>query len=84
MNTRVFMIIGPHESSVRRTRSSIFQDDIECMNDTWDVTQARQNDIDEQVGAATSLEEDANWRKDDSKKDLADVRAGERHCGRAR
>ena len=33
-------------------------DDLQCVDDTWDVTKNRQEDVDEEVCIATSLEED--------------------------
>ena len=43
------------------------------MYDTGNVTQNRQEDIDEKVGIATSFEKDTERREDDSKDDLANV-----------
>lgn len=39
------------------------------LNSTYDG----QQDVDEEVSSATSLEEDSEWRKDESEDDLADV-----------
>lgn len=43
------------------------------MDDTRDVTQNRQQDVDEEVGIATALKEDTERREDDGKDDLADI-----------
>lgn len=43
------------------------------MDDTWNVPQYCQEDIDEEVGIATALEEDTKWWKDDGEDDFADV-----------
>lgn len=43
------------------------------MDDTRDVTQNGQQDVDEEVGIATSLKEDTKRRENDGKDDLADV-----------
>ena len=43
------------------------------MDDTWNVTQYCQEDVDEKVGIATALEEDTKWWKDDGEDDFADV-----------
>ena len=43
------------------------------MNDARDITKNRQEDVDEEVGVATSLKENAERRKDNSEDDLADV-----------
>jgi hypothetical protein len=49
------------------------------VDDTGNVTQNGEKDVDEEVGTATTLEEDTNGRKDDGKEDLANVASGERH-----
>ena len=43
------------------------------MDNTRDVAQYRQKDVDEEVGIATSLKEHAKRWKDDGEDDLADV-----------
>ena len=43
------------------------------VNDTWNVTQNRKTDVDEQVRIAAALEEDTEGREDDGKDDFADV-----------
>lgn len=43
------------------------------MDDTWDVTEDGQQDVDEEVGTAATLEEDTEWWEDDGKNDLADI-----------
>jgi len=50
------------------------------MDDSWNVTEDGQQDVDQQVGTATTLEEDTEWWEDDRQDDLEDIRAGERHC----
>lgn len=49
------------------------------MDDTGNVTQNGEEDVDEEVGTTTTLEEDTDGREDDGKDDLADVASGERH-----
>lgn len=49
------------------------------MDDTGQVGQAGQEDVDEQIGTAATLEEDTQRRQEDGKQDLADVAGGERH-----
>jgi hypothetical protein len=48
------------------------------VDDTRDVTQNREQDVDEQVGAAATLEEDSQRREEDGKNDLEDVAVGRR------
>lgn len=45
------------------------------MDDTGNVTQDGQADVDEQVGTTSALQEDTHWREDDGEDDLADVAA---------
>jgi len=49
------------------------------MNDTREVTQDCQDDVDQEIGATATLEEYSKGREDDGKDDLADVAGGERH-----
>lgn len=60
---------------VSRTYSSDTrtQAHVQGVDDTRDVTQNGQTDVDEQVSVASSLQEDTQWRQDDGKDDLADV-----------
>ena len=48
-------------------------EDLQGMDDTRNVTQYCQEDVDQEVGIATALEEDTERRKDDGENDLADV-----------
>ena len=55
---------------------------IQSMDDTGNITEDGQQNVDEEVGIATSLEEDTQRWEDDGKDDLADIAGGERHdCG---
>lgn len=45
------------------------------MDDARDVTQNGQQDVDEEVGVASSLQEDAQRREEDGEDDLDDVSA---------
>ena len=56
--------------------------DVQSVNDTRNVTEDGQQDVDEEVGVASALKEDTQRWEDDGKKDLADVASGERHGGR--
>jgi len=49
------------------------------MDDTGNVTQNRQTDVDKQVSTTSALQEDTERRKDNGKDNLADIRSGERH-----
>lgn len=64
---------------VEQGRSLVLEDDVQCMDDTRNVTQYCQQDVDEEVGIATALEEDTEGREDDREDDLADVACSERH-----
>lgn len=47
--------------------------DLQSVNDTRDVAQDRQEDVDEEIGIATALEEDTKRWEDDGENDLADI-----------
>jgi hypothetical protein len=49
--------------------------DVQSVDDSRDVTEDREQDVDEQIGAAAALEEDAEGREEDGEDDLADVAA---------
>ena len=49
------------------------------MDDTRDVTQDGQQDVDEEVTMASALQEDTDGRQEDGKDDLANIAGGERH-----
>lgn len=43
------------------------------MNDTWDVTQDREEDVDEKIRIAAALKEDTQRWEEDGENDLANV-----------
>ena len=43
------------------------------MDDTRDVAQDRQEDVDEEIGITTAFEEDTKRWEDDGQNDLADI-----------
>jgi hypothetical protein len=47
--------------------------DLQGMDDAWDVTKDGEQDVDEQVAAATALKEDTERWQEDGDDDLADV-----------
>jgi len=49
------------------------------VDDARDVTKNGQEDVDEEVSAATTLKEDTERWEEDGKNDLADVASGECH-----
>ncbi|KXS97571.1 hypothetical protein AC578_9788 [Pseudocercospora eumusae] len=49
---------------------------VQSVNDAWNVTQNRQEDVNEEVSAAATLEEDAEWWEEDGEDDLDDVAGG--------
>jgi hypothetical protein len=62
--------ITNHTTSQDGLRAGI---NVQGMDDTGDVTQDREDDVEEEVGAAATLEEDTQRRQDDGEDDLADV-----------
>jgi hypothetical protein len=49
------------------------------VDDTRNVTEDGEQDVDEEIRVAAALEEDTDGREEESKNDLAEVRGGERH-----
>ena len=45
------------------------------MDDPWDVTQYREEDVDQEIGVATTLEKDTDGGKENGENDFADVTA---------
>jgi hypothetical protein len=50
--------------------------DVQSVDDSGDVTEDGEEDVDEEVGAAAALEEDAEGGEEDGEDDLADVAGG--------
>ena len=48
-------------------------ENVQGVDDTGDVTQDGKQDVDEEVGTASALEEDTDRRQDDGEDDLDDV-----------
>lgn len=46
---------------------------VQSVNDTGDVTQDGQTDVDEQVSSASTFKEHSQRRKEDGEDDLADI-----------
>jgi hypothetical protein len=51
----------------------ILQNDVQSVDDTREVTEDGEQDVDEEVSSAAALEEDTQRRKEDGKEDLADI-----------
>ena len=47
--------------------------DVQSVDDAWNVTQNRQEDVDEKVSAAATLKEYTKWWEQDGEDDLDDV-----------
>lgn len=52
------------------------QGDVQSVNDTGNITQNGQTNVNEQVGTTSALQEDAQRREENSKDDLANVTVG--------
>jgi len=50
---------------VRSCCTSILQDNVKGVNDSWDVTQDGEKDVNQQIRTASPLEEDTNGRDED-------------------
>ena len=55
------------------TQRCIDVSDLQGMDDTRNITQYCQENVDEEVGIATALEENTKRREEDGEDDLADV-----------
>jgi hypothetical protein len=60
---------------------SILQYDVERVDDAGDITQDREEDVDEEVGIAAAFQEDTEGWDEDGEDDLDDVASRERHDG---
>lgn len=46
---------------------------VQSVNDTGDITQDGQTDVDEEISSASTFEEHSQRRQDDGEEDLADI-----------
>ena len=51
----------------------MLESDLQSVDDTRDVAQDRQEDVDEEIGIATAFEEDTKRWENDGEDDLADI-----------
>lgn len=58
-----------------RARMRMVSDNVQSMDNTRDVTQNGQTNVNEQVGTTSPLQENTQRRQDDGEDDLADVAA---------
>lgn len=59
--------------------TSVFEDDVECMDDARNEAQDGEGDVDQEIHATALLGEHAQGWQDDSQNNLAYVATGERH-----
>jgi len=57
----------------------VLEDNVERMDDSRDVSEDGQQDVDEEVGIASTFKEDTQWWDEDGEDDLDDIASGERH-----
>ncbi len=62
-----------HSLAMRQLDSLRVGGYVQCVDDTWNVTEDGQQDVDEKVDTAATLEEDTERWEDDGENDLADV-----------
>lgn len=60
-------------------RCLVLQYDVQSVDDSGDVTQDCEQDVDQEVGTAASLEDDTYGRQNDGNNDLGDIAGCERH-----
>jgi len=63
-----------------RCASLVLEDDVQSMNDSWNIAKDRQQNVDEEIGTTAALEEDTKRWEDDGKNDLEDIASSESHC----
>lgn len=71
--------VGDYDRRIAATIRLVLQNNVQSVDDTREVTKDGQQDVDEEVSAAATLEEDTDGRENDGKNDLADIGGGERH-----
>ena len=54
---------------------------IQCVDDTRNVTQDCEQDVDAEIGTATPFQQDTDGREEDGKNDLADITGDWRYQG---
>lgn len=54
-------------------RIQVRNSNLQGVNDTWNVTEDRKEDVDQEIGTASALKEHTKRWEDDGKNDLADV-----------
>jgi hypothetical protein len=59
----------------------VLEDDVQGVDDTGDITQDGEQDVDQEISSAAALQEDTQRWEDDGKNDFADVARGESHVG---
>jgi len=57
----------------------VLQNNIKCMDNAGDVAKDGEQDVDQKVSAAATLEEDTKRREDNGDDDLQDVASSESH-----
>jgi hypothetical protein len=58
----------------------MMEKNVQSMDNAGNVTKDGQQNVDEEVGIATTLQEDTDWGNEDGEDDLNDVGTGESHC----
>ena len=58
---------------ISRSFAGVREIDVQCVDDTGNITQNREQDVDEQVRAAAAFEEDTERWQDDGEDDFEDV-----------
>jgi len=59
----------------------VFEDDVKGVDDARNVAKDGQEDVDEEIGSAPALKEDAERREKNGEDDLADIACSESHLG---
>ncbi|ODQ77136.1 hypothetical protein BABINDRAFT_163862 [Babjeviella inositovora NRRL Y-12698] len=65
---------------MRNPTALVFENDVQCVNNTRDVTQNGKKNVKKQGTTTTNFQEYTKRRENDSKEDFKDVGASESHC----
>lgn len=76
-------VLTVHHHHHRGTPSLELENDIEGVDDTWDVSQDGEKDVNPEGSTTSDLEENTEGWDEDGKDDLDNVAAREGHLGRS-
>jgi len=67
------------EGEVLSRAHLILEDNVQGVDNSWNVTKDGQKNVNEEIGAASTLEENTEGWEDDGEDDFADIASSGRH-----